>query len=145
MAADTLFQRITDYAHRADPYPLYAELRESRVARQEDGSYLVGTYHEIAALLHDPRVSSDRRNRTAPDETGIGEEGLPPAFIGLDDPEHHRLRSLAMWSFGPPRWPRRAGRGALDGGEREAEVADLPGELGEYGAGEGTGSTADIR
>ncbi|MCX4640502.1 cytochrome P450 [Streptomyces sp. P9-2B-2] len=107
MAADTLFQRITDYAHRADPYPLFAELREHRVARQEDGSYLVGTYHEIEALLHDPRVSSDRRNRTAPDETETGDEGLPPAFIGLDDPEHHRLRSLAMRSFGPPHTPGR--------------------------------------
>lgn len=126
MAADTLFQRITDYAHRADPYPLYAELRENRVARQEDGSYLVGTYHEIAALLHDPRVSSDRRNRTAPDETGIGEEGLPPAFIGLDDPEHHRLRSLAMWSFGPPHTP-----GRIDAmhGEITRIVKDLIGGL----------------
>ena len=38
MAADTLFRRITDYANRADPYPLYAELREHGVARQDDGS-----------------------------------------------------------------------------------------------------------
>lgn len=107
MAADTLFQRITDYAHRADPYPLYAELRENGVARQDDGSYLVGTYHEIAALLHDPRISSDRRHRTAPDETAGAEEQLPPSFIGLDDPEHHRLRGLAMRSFGPPHTPDR--------------------------------------
>ncbi|KOG44256.1 cytochrome P450 [Streptomyces decoyicus] len=105
MAADTLFHRITDYANRADPYPLYAELREAGVARQEDGSYLVGTYHAIEALLHDPRISSDRRKRTVPDETA--EEGLPPAFIGLDDPEHHRLRALAMRSFGPPHTPDR--------------------------------------
>ncbi|WP_329180653.1 cytochrome P450 [Streptomyces decoyicus] len=105
MAADTLFHRITDYANRADPYPLYAELREARVARQEDGSYLVGTYHDIEALLHDPRISSDRRKRTVLDETA--EEGLPPAFIGLDDPEHHRLRGLAMRSFGPPHTPDR--------------------------------------
>ncbi|MCF3174750.1 cytochrome P450 [Streptomyces sioyaensis] len=107
MAADTLFQRITDYAHRADPYPLYAELREHGVARQDDGSYLVGTYHEIAALLHDPRISSDRRHRTASDETAGAEEQLPPSFIGLDDPEHHRLRGLAMRSFGPPHTPDR--------------------------------------
>ncbi|MFI1303181.1 cytochrome P450 [Streptomyces sioyaensis] len=107
MAADTLFQRITDYAHRADPYPLYAELRENGVARQDDGSYLVGTYHEIAALLHDPRISSDRRHRTAPDETAGAAEALPPSFIGLDDPEHHRLRGLAMRSFGPPHTPDR--------------------------------------
>lgn len=107
MAADTLFQRITDYAHRADPYPLYAELRENGVARQDDGSYLVGTYHEIAALLHDPRISSDRRHRTVPDGVAGTDEGVPPSFIGLDDPEHHRLRGLAMRSFGPPHTPDR--------------------------------------
>ncbi|MFJ3216308.1 cytochrome P450 [Kitasatospora sp. NPDC086801] len=103
-AADTLFRRITDYANRADPYPLYAELRDHGVARQDDGSYLVGTYHEVAALLHDPRISSDRRNRTVPDEaSGV----VPVAFIGRDDPEHERLRNIAMRPFGPPHAPAR--------------------------------------
>ncbi|GAB7029304.1 cytochrome P450 [Streptomyces sp. NPDC021749] len=109
MAADpeTLFERITDYASRPDPYPLYAELREHAAARQRDGSYLVGRYHDITALLHDPRISSDRRQRTEPDEVGDAEQGMPPSFIGMDDPEHHRLRSLAMRSFGPPHNPGR--------------------------------------
>ncbi|GGX73571.1 cytochrome P450 [Streptomyces hiroshimensis] len=107
MSADTLFRRISDYANRADPYPLYEELREKKVARQEDGSYLVGTYHEIATLLHDPRISSDRRNRTEPDDTLQGADQLPPAFISVDDPEHERLRSLVMRPFGPPHTPQR--------------------------------------
>jgi cytochrome P450 len=102
MAADTLFRRITDYASRANPYPLYAELREHGVARQDDGSYLVGAYYEIAALLHDPRISSDRRNRTVPDEDLIAAPGMPAAFIARDDPEHERLRNIAMRPFGPP-------------------------------------------
>ncbi|MEV4924752.1 cytochrome P450 [Streptomyces roseoverticillatus] len=106
-ASETLFRRITDYAHRADPYPLYAELREHKVARQEDGKYLVGTYDEIAALLHDPRVSSDVRNRAEPDPDLLPPEGLPPAFIGRDDPEHDRLRRLVMRPFGPPHSPGR--------------------------------------
>jgi cytochrome P450 len=105
MAADTLFRRITDYANRADPYPLYAELREHAVARQDDGSYLVGTYHDISALLHDPRISSDRRNRTRADDIQI--EPALPGFIELDDPEHERLRNIAMRPFGPPHSPRR--------------------------------------
>ncbi|MEV6669129.1 cytochrome P450 [Streptomyces sp. NPDC051162] len=107
MQPDTLFQRITDYANRADPYPLYAELRENGVTRQEDGGYLVGTYHEIAALLHDPRISSDQRNRTDPDPAVLRRGDLPPAFIGLDDPEHDRLRRIAMRPFGPPHSPDR--------------------------------------
>lgn len=108
MPPDTLYQRISDYANRADPYPLYAELRENGVVRQEDGSYLVGTYHQIAALLHDPRISSDFRSRTDPDDTLLQpDDDLPPAFIGVDDPEHDRLRRLAMRPFGPPHSPGR--------------------------------------
>ncbi|MEU1310549.1 cytochrome P450 [Streptomyces cinnamoneus] len=108
MSSETLFRRITDYRHRPDPYPLYAELREAGgVARQESGAYLVGTYHEINALLHDPRVSSDLRNRTEPDPAFPVPEGLPPAFIGIDDPEHDRLRRLTMRQFGPPQSPGR--------------------------------------
>src|SRR6516162_520153 len=105
MTAGTLFRRIVDYGSRADPYPLYAELRDHGIARQDDGSFLVGTYHEIAALLHDPRISSDRRNRTIPDEGPIETEDIPLAFIRRDDPEHERLRSIAMRPFGPPHSP----------------------------------------
>jgi cytochrome P450 len=103
---DTLFRRIADYGSRADPYPLYAELRaHGGVAPQDDGSFLVGTYHEIAALLHDPRISSDRRNRLIPDQDLVSAPGIPPAFIGHDDPEHERLRRIAMRPFGPPHSP----------------------------------------
>ncbi|MDH6129896.1 cytochrome P450 [Kitasatospora sp. GP82] len=122
MAADTLFHRITDYANRADPYPLYAELRESGVTRQQDGSYLVGAYHEIAALLHDPRISSDRRNRTAADAAATCEEDLPVSFIAMDDPEHNRLRRLAMRPFGPPHTP-----GRIDA--MHGEIARIADEL----------------
>ncbi|MFE7311771.1 cytochrome P450 [Streptomyces sp. NPDC057555] len=107
MSTETLLERINAYASRPDPYPLYAELREHGVARQNDGSYLVGTYHEITALLHDPRVSSDARHRTDPDDVLARTGGLPPSFIGVDDPEHDRLRRLAMRPFGPPHSPYR--------------------------------------
>ncbi|MER5853312.1 cytochrome P450 [Streptomyces sp. NPDC002012] len=105
MDSDTLLARITDYENRPNPYPLYAELREAGpVVRQADGSYLIGTYHEIAALLHDPRMSADPRSRTAPSPSG---ETVKPPFLRLDDPEHHRLRTLAMRPFGPPHSPGR--------------------------------------
>ncbi|MFI9722165.1 cytochrome P450 [Streptomyces sp. NPDC052396] len=107
MSTDTLFRRINDYASRPDPYPLYAELRENGVARQEDGSYLIGTYDEITALLHDPRISSDVRHRDNADELLAGEEAATRSFIALDDPEHDRLRRLAMRQFGPPHTPGR--------------------------------------
>ncbi|MFF7755908.1 cytochrome P450 [Streptomyces sp. NPDC007971] len=109
MDSATLLARITDYASRPNPYPLYAELREAGpVVQQADGSYLIGTYHEIAALLHDPRMSADPRTR--------GEVAHKPPFLRLDDPERHRLRTLAMRPFGPPRSPRRVDsmRGEID-------------------------------
>ncbi|MFG2301894.1 cytochrome P450 [Actinacidiphila glaucinigra] len=107
MTAETLLERITDYASRPDPYPLYAELREAGpMVRQTDGSYLVGTFHEIAGLLHDPRLSADPRNRTTP-APAAPEETQHLPFLRLDDPEHHRLRTLAMRPFGPPHSPGR--------------------------------------
>ncbi|MEV7008599.1 cytochrome P450 [Streptosporangium sp. NPDC051022] len=111
MTQGTLLQQITDYANRADPYPLYAELRRTPVARQDDGTYTVSTYWEILGLLHDPRISSDVRNRLPQEGCGLlpeqEEEGLPPSFIRFDPPEHDRLRRLAMRPFGPPHSPRR--------------------------------------
>ncbi|MEU4892339.1 cytochrome P450 [Streptomyces sp. NPDC044780] len=106
----SLVRQITDYAHRADPYPIYAELRKTPVAHDEGGPYIVSTYWEIHGLLHDPRLSSDARNldpRTAPELIEADETGLPPSFLKLDPPEHDRLRRLAMAPFGPPHTPRR--------------------------------------
>ncbi|MEU6323304.1 cytochrome P450 [Streptomyces sp. NPDC047009] len=107
MTADTLLERITDYSNRPDPYPLYAELREAGpVVRQQDGSYLVGSYHEILALLHNPLISADARSLSTP-SPDLSETALQPPFLRLDDPEHQRLRSLAMRPFGPPHSPGR--------------------------------------
>src|SRR5260221_13649562 len=110
MAQDTtILRQIFDYSNRANPYPLWAQLRQTPVGFQEDGpdeagTYVVSTYREIEGLLHDPRISSDLRNcaqtggrpRTTTD---------PHQFINLDPPEHDRLRHLAMLHFGPPESP----------------------------------------
>ncbi|MFI6597345.1 cytochrome P450 [Nonomuraea sp. NPDC050536] len=101
MAPASIYEQILQYANRADPYTLYKELRKTPVARQEDGSYVVSTYQEIVALLHDPRVSSDRRNLNTPPP-----EAIPSSFIGIDPPDHDRLRRIAMTRFGPPHSPR---------------------------------------
>ncbi|WP_440070701.1 cytochrome P450 [Streptosporangium sp. OZ121] len=102
--ASSTFQRILDHSSRADPYPLYAELRRTPVARQEDGGYVVSTYREITALLHDPHLSSDARNLDHPGPA-LAMRGDSPAFIGLDPPQHDRLRRMAMRHFGPPHSP----------------------------------------
>ncbi|MFG2774248.1 cytochrome P450 [Streptomyces sp. NPDC048350] len=110
-----LLRQITDYAHRANPYPLYEKLRETPVLQEEEGGpYVISSYYDILHLLHDPRISSDAANLTAAGADGGaagmggGEEtGLPPSFIRLDPPEHDRLRRLANRPFGPPHSPHR--------------------------------------
>ena len=109
MSQETILREIFDDANRANPYPLWAQLRQTPVCWQEDGpdeagTYVVSTYREIVALLHDPRISSDLRNST---QTGAQPRipTDPYRFINLDPPEHDRLRRLAMRHFGPPERP----------------------------------------
>jgi cytochrome P450 len=104
----TILRQIYDYANRANPYPLFDQLRQNPVCWQEDGpdaagTYVVSTYREIVALLHDPRLSSDFRNCTQTRGTLTPQD--PYRFIALDPPEHDRLRRLAMRHFGPPERP----------------------------------------
>ena len=101
-----LFEQILKPANRPNPYPLYSQLRATPVSKQEDGTYVISTYREIEALLHDPRVSSDERKSTrGPSElakkTESGERHQP--FIFLDPPDHDRLRRLVMRKFTPER------------------------------------------
>ncbi|MFF8024633.1 cytochrome P450 [Streptomyces sp. NPDC007896] len=116
MTRTSTWQQILDPSHRADPYPLYTELRRTPVVREEDGTYVVSTYREIVSLLHDPRLSSDARNlpEVAADAAAHAYEeglpGLPPNFIRIDPPEHDRIRRLLTRNFGPPHRP-----GRIDG------------------------------
>ncbi|MEV0700578.1 cytochrome P450 [Saccharopolyspora sp. NPDC050389] len=115
MSEKTPWQQALRYEHRANPYPFYAELRKTPVARQPNGTYVVSTYREIVALLHDNRVSSDptKRPGTAPGappaELGaetITETILEPNIITSDPPEHDRNRSMMLRHFyGPPHSP----------------------------------------
>ncbi|GHO78637.1 cytochrome P450 [Ktedonobacter sp. SOSP1-85] len=103
----SLFQQINDYANRANPYPLYAELRKTPVLREPDGSYLVSSYRLITALLHDPRLSSDVRKRSPEDpkaKTALANP-YPVPFLRLDPPDHDRLRRMVSRQFGPPHTP----------------------------------------
>lgn len=107
MRNKSVFQQINDYANRANPYPLYTELRKTPIVREADGSYVISSYRLIAALLHDPRLSSDVRKRSPEDwrAKAAAESELPPSFIRLDPPEHDRVRRLVTRPFGPPHTP----------------------------------------
>jgi cytochrome P450 len=108
MHQEGILRAIFDPANRANPYPLFAELRKTPVSWQEDGpteagTYVVAGYREIAGLLHDPRISSDLRKGAL---SGGPKTTLAPfQFINLDPPDHDRLRRLATRHFGPPERP----------------------------------------
>jgi cytochrome P450 len=95
----TLLDHVFAQDNRHDPYPLFAELRKTPVARQPDGTYVVSGYEQITSLLHDPRVSSD------PSKRGLPGGNMRPAFINTDPPTHDRLRREATSFFGPPHRP----------------------------------------
>ena len=133
----SVFAQVLDFANRADPYPLYAELRKTPVARQDDGSYVVSTYREIVDLLHDPRISSDPSSATgAAADAAEDPPGVPPPFIRTDPPEHDRLRRIMNRHFGPPHTPGRVDgmipdlrgivTGLIDGlaGRTEVDIVD---------------------
>ncbi|MEU6164732.1 cytochrome P450 [Streptomyces tanashiensis] len=107
----TLLHQILDYANRADPYPIYEELRKTPVHHGTDGPYVISTYYEIRSLLHDPRISSDARNQASGAdplaESASEESALPPSFLRLDPPEHDRMRRMTNRHFGPPHSPHR--------------------------------------
>jgi cytochrome P450 len=134
MTQQSLYEQVLDYVNRANPYPLYVQLCQTPITRQTDGSYVVSTYQEIVSLLHDLRLSSDFRKRAVRERASAGlpnnqepvsenpaqevraeatghdqdsEVEVVPSFIGLDPPDHDRLRRQATWPFGPPHTPGR--------------------------------------
>jgi cytochrome P450 len=101
MNAEDLLLEITKPERRPDPFPLYAEARAAGITVQADGAYLVAGHREVAALLHDPRISSDPSKNPDPPAPP---PPIPP-FLLQDPPGHDRLRRVAMRQFGPPARP----------------------------------------
>jgi len=87
-----------------DPAPgLYAQRQESPLTRVRlwDGStpWLVTGYAEQRAALADPRVSADANRPGYPSTVPLPPGGAKRSFIGMDDPEHARLRRMVTAPF----------------------------------------------
>lgn len=117
-----------DPRNRADPYPMYAELRERApwVRSSLTRGWVVSRYEDVVAVLRDPRFSAlDRNNRNYAsfrkrlEETGVLQPGEEETFSMLrsDPPEHTRLRTLVNKAFTPRAIERWRGRivGIVDG------------------------------
>jgi cytochrome P450 len=83
---------------KADPYPYYAELRREAPVFQIEGfgAYAVSRYEDVSYVLMHPEVFSS---------IGMGQvsirERTTRMLIGVDPPEHTRMRSLVNRSFTP--------------------------------------------
>ncbi len=105
IAATDLFEAVMHHGARADPYPLYAQMREHPVLPGPNGLVAITRHRDIHALLRDGRILSDPRKSAGgsaiwsenPDDPEIGK----PPFIFLDPPDHTRLRALVVRQFQP--------------------------------------------
>ena len=95
-ARTELFARVLAPENRANPYPLYAELRAQPVSQQADGTWVVSGFDEISALLHDPRISSDMDNADHATRMDVQK-----SLLTQDPPNHDRLRRAVMTTFTP--------------------------------------------
>jgi cytochrome P450 len=104
-AAESFFTAAVSPEFRADPYPLYEQMRvEAPVLELSDGQWFVFGYEPVSLLLRDPTFSSDeRRSNFYP----LREEDNPrwvkraeaPNLLFMDPPNHTRLRRLVARAF----------------------------------------------
>jgi cytochrome P450 len=93
-------------ATKADPYPLYAQLRPRGLVRSPLGLFAAADHLTVASILRDRRFSSSpvhqrgyRPPSYPPDDPRAG---LPAAdLLTLDPPDHTRLRRLVAGAFTP--------------------------------------------
>jgi pimeloyl-[acyl-carrier protein] synthase len=98
--------------NRRDPVPAYRRLRESEPIRRNrfQGTWVLSRYEDVAAVLRDPRFTTDRTrllpfrlmrrsSRRHPDFVSLLDRNL----LMLDGEEHRRVRGLVSKAFTPRR------------------------------------------
>ncbi len=95
-----------DRSFRRDPYPVLREIREKDPVHWMETArgWLITRYDDVSELLRDPRISADRTPTTvdAPWRRGSEIQGwIEHSLLGLDPPDHTRLRNLVNRAFTP--------------------------------------------
>src|SRR6478736_9257316 len=102
----------SDPAFIADPYPVYARLRDEHpiLWNDETGQWLVSRHNDVNRLLRDRRLGRTYLHQASHAEMGRPE---PPAWhapfhelndagmLDLEPPDHTRLRRLVLKAFTP--------------------------------------------
>ncbi|MGX1971319.1 cytochrome P450 [Streptomyces kronopolitis] len=107
-AALPSLQDLLDPRHQADPYPLYSRWRaRTPLARLDEQLMVLTRYDDCAAVLRDGRFghpeADDPRfaERDRPSlAVLVDDEGHPVrGFLGLNPPDHTRMRALVAQAF----------------------------------------------
>lgn len=101
-----LLLQMLDPAQRADPYPVFAQIRAHGPMQLPANNLTVfSTFADCDEVLRHPDAASDRLKSTiAQRAIAQGEEARPfgpPGFLFLDPPDHTRLRRLVSKAFVP--------------------------------------------
>lgn len=89
-----------DPARRANPYPAYSMLREAgRILPLGPGTWAVTRMNDIEQFLVNPVWGHGYDDKISPFRPGVGRDIVPGSFLGMDPPDHTRLRRLVSKAF----------------------------------------------
>lgn len=101
-----LLLSLLDTDHRADPYPVFEQIRAHGPLKLPDSHLVVfSSFSDCDEILRHPSSCSDRlKSTTAQQAIAAGQPARPfgtPGFLFLDPPDHTRLRRLVSKAFSP--------------------------------------------
>jgi cytochrome P450 len=107
--AEPIFFNPLDDGYAANPWPHFAELRQhDPVHHSPIGTWFLFGYDDVSRLLRDPSLSVDDANMTVRNdeqealfEAELGDTERSTSMLGLDAPDHTRLRRLVSKAFTP--------------------------------------------
>lgn len=104
--AQMLLVQMLDPAIRADPYPVFARIRELGPMVLPDANMVVfAGFEDCDEVLRHPSSCSDGMKSSVVQrqiDQGISpQRAATPGFLFLDPPDHTRLRKLAQQAFSP--------------------------------------------
>lgn len=104
--AQMLLVQMLDPVNRADPYPLFAQIRGlGPLPMPESHMTVFSSFADCDAVLRHPDSCSDSMKSSVVQQHlasgAMPPRGNTPGFLFLDPPDHTRLRRLAQQAFAP--------------------------------------------